>query len=159
MSDWHISNNKNIFIQKSDKGNSVVLLDKDKYLEGMSKILNSNAKFEMLQFDHDKELNYILNLKKKMINVLKDLNNKEEITEDDYNHLYHCGSCPGILYGMAKVHKPVTYRCPSLQPILSAINIAKLLVPLLTTLTSNDFTIKDSFSFVFMCLILIVHII
>ena len=42
----------------------------------MSKILNNSAKFEILQFDHDKELNYILNLEKKIVNVLKDLNNK-----------------------------------------------------------------------------------
>ena len=62
----------------------------------MSKILNNNAKFEMIQFDHDKELNYVLNLEKKMINVLKYLNNKGEITEVDYNHLHPCGSRPGI---------------------------------------------------------------
>ena len=58
----NLSNNKNIIMQKSDKGNGVVLLDKDKYLEGMYKILNNNAKFEMLQIYHDKELNYVLNL-------------------------------------------------------------------------------------------------
>ena len=85
--------------------------------------------------------------------VLKDLKNKEEITEVDYSHLYQCSSCLGILYGMAKAHKPVINQCPSLQPILFAINtpsykLAKLLVPLLTPLTSNNFTIKDSFSFV-----------
>ena len=73
----NLSSSKNMIIQRSDKGNSIVLLDKDKYLEGMSKILSNNAKFEMLQFDHDKEFNYILNLEKKIINVLKDLNNKE----------------------------------------------------------------------------------
>ena len=67
----------------------------------MSEILNNNAKFEMLQFDHDKELDYILNLQKKIINVLQDLNNKEEITEVDSNHLHPCGSRPGILHGMA----------------------------------------------------------
>ena len=80
------SNNRNIIIQTSDKGNSVVLVDKDKYLEGMCKILNNNAKFQMLQFDHGKELNYILNLEKNVINVLKDLKNKEETTKVDYNH-------------------------------------------------------------------------
>ena len=31
----------------------------------MSKILNSNAKFKLRQFDYDKELNYILNFEKK----------------------------------------------------------------------------------------------
>ena len=53
---------------------------------------------------------------------------------------------------MAKVHKPVTDRCSSLRPILSEISTpsykpAKFLVPLLKPLTSNDYTIKDSFSF------------
>ena len=62
----NLSNNKNIIIQKSDKGNNVVLLDKDKYLEGTYKISNINVKFEMLQFDHDKEINYVLNLEKKL---------------------------------------------------------------------------------------------
>ena len=79
----NLSNNKNIVIKKSDKGNSVVLLDKDKCLEGLSKLLNNITKLELLQFDHDKELNYILNLKKKIINFLTDLNNKEKITEVD----------------------------------------------------------------------------
>ena len=72
----------------------------------MSKILNNNAKFEMLPFDHDKELNYVLNFEKKIINVLKDLSNKKEITEVDYNHPYPCSSRPGILYGLAKVYMP-----------------------------------------------------
>ena len=160
----NLSNDKNIIIQKSNKGNNVVLLDKDKYLEGIYKILNNNPKFETLQFDHDKELNYVLNLEKKIMNVLKDLKKKEEITEVDYNHLYSCGSPPGILYGMAKLHKPMTDQCHSCRSILSAINtpsykLAKFLVPLLTPLTSNDYTIKGSFSFARKYLLLIVHII
>ena len=53
---------------------------------------------------------------------------------------------------MAKLHEPVTDGCPSLPPIPFTINVpsyklAKFFVPLLTSLTSNDFTIKDSFSF------------
>ena len=53
---------------------------------------------------------------------------------------------------MAKVHKPVTDRCSTLGPILSALStpsykLAKFLVLLLKPLTSNDYTIKDSFSF------------
>ena len=113
------SNDKNIIIQKSDKDNSVLLLGKDKYLEGMSKILYNKTKFETLQFDQDKELNYVfivLNLEKKIIIVVENLNNKEEITEVDYNHPYPCGSYPGIVYGLAKVHKPVTDRCRLFDP-------------------------------------------
>ena len=50
----------------------------------MSKILNSNAKFKLRQFDYDKELNYILNFEK-ISNVLEDLKNKEKIAEVDYS--------------------------------------------------------------------------
>ena len=89
------SNNKNIVIQKSHKGNSV---KKDKYLERMCKILNNNAKFELLQLDHG-----------------------SEITEIDYNHLYLCSSRPCIC-SLTKVHKPVTDHCSSLRPILLAIS-------------------------------------
>ena len=90
----------------------------------------------MFQFDHDKEFNYVLNVEKNIINVLKKLNNKKEITEVDYNNLYPCGSRPDTLYGLTKVHRPMTYQCPSRRPILSTINtlsykLAKFLVPLL----------------------------
>ena len=68
----------------------------------MSKIFNKNSKFELLQLDSDKELNYILNLEKKITNVLKDLKSKEEV---DYNHLHLSDSCLGISYHLTKVHK------------------------------------------------------
>ena len=57
----NLSNKKNIIIQ----GSNIVILDKDKYLEGMYRILSNNIKFEMLQFDHNKELNFVLKLEKK----------------------------------------------------------------------------------------------
>ena len=42
-----------------------MLKDRDKYLEEMSKMLNNDAKFEMLRFDHDKKMN-VLNLRQKI---------------------------------------------------------------------------------------------
>lgn len=69
----------------------------------MSELLNNNAKFEMFQIDHDKDFNYVLNYRKKVIIVLKDLN-KDEITEVDYNHMYPSGCLSGILYGFVNVH-------------------------------------------------------
>ena len=62
------------------------------------------------------------------------------------------GSKPGILYGQAKVHKPVEDNCPSFRPILSAIgtptyHLAKFFVPILKPLTENEYTVHDSFSF------------
>ena len=75
---------------------------------------------------------------------------KEKIIDDPlYQQLYPSGSRPGVLYGLPKVHK----KGVPMRPILSSIgtcgyNIAKFLVPFLQLLTINDYTIKDSFSFV-----------
>ena len=57
------------------------------------------------------------------------------------------------MYRSCKIHKPLVNGFPKLRPILSALNTstykwAKLFVPLLQYLTSNQFTLKDSFEFV-----------
>ena len=70
----------------------------------------------------------------------------------EYDSIYPTGSRPGILYGSAKIQKPITDNCPSFRPILSAIdtptyNLAKFLVPILWPLNVNEFTVHDSFSF------------
>ena len=54
--------------------------------------------------------------------------------------------------GLCKVHKDIIDNCPPFRPILSAINtptykLAKFLVPILKSLTSNEHTVKDSFAF------------
>ena len=61
--------------------------------------------------------------------------------------------CPlEILYGQTKVHKPVINNFPSIRPILDAIKtpsykLAKFLVPILSPLAINEYTVKDSFAF------------
>ena len=96
---FNLINNKNIVIQKSDKG---ILFDKDKYFEGVSKVLNNNYKSEMFKFDHDKEFRGKKNRFRENTNVLKDLK-KEDITEVIYNHANSCGSHLGVLYDLALV--------------------------------------------------------
>ena len=56
------------------------------------------------------------------------------------------------MYGLCKVHKDIIDNCPNFRPILSAINtlsykLANFLVPTLKSLTSNEYTVKDSFAF------------
>ena len=60
------------------------------------------------------------------------------------------GSRSGILYGLCKVHKQLVDNCPPFRPIRSAIKtptykLAKFLVPLLEPITTNMYTIKNSF--------------
>ena len=78
--------------------------------------------------------------------------NDRIIDESTYKELSPSGSKPGVLYGLPKVHKPCKNGVPPFRPILSAIGtptyaLAKFLVPLLASLTVNDYTVKDSFSF------------
>ena len=62
------------------------------------------------------------------------------------------GTRPGIIFGLCKVQKDTIDNCPPFRTILSAINtptykLAKFLVPVLKSLTSNKYTVKDSFAF------------
>ena len=95
----------------------------------------------------------LLILQKKVTDLLKKLKNKNTIIEETYNKLKPVGSKPGTFYGSAKVHKPLKNGLPPFKPILSAIGtptykLVKFLVPALSVITQNEFTVKDSFTFV-----------
>ena len=84
---------------------------------------------------------------------MKKLKNKNVISEETFNKLRLVGSKAGTLYGSAKVHKHFINVLPPLRPILSAIGtptykLAKFLVPVLSDITQNGITVKDSFTFV-----------
>ena len=74
------------------------------------------------------------------------------MTEKTRKSLKPVGTRPGIMNSSCKVHKASVENCPPLRPILSALNtttykLAKVLVPILKPLTTNEFTVKDSFYF------------
>ena len=84
---------------------------------------------------------------------MKKFKNKNTISEETYNILRPVGSKPGTLYGPAKVHKSLKNGLPPFRPILSAIGtpickLTRILVPLQSDITQNEFTVKDSFTFV-----------
>ena len=63
---------KNIVIQKSDKGNSVVVVDKAD-LDKMDNLLNDTRKFEKINLKNDGILNFDINQEKRVENILKKL--------------------------------------------------------------------------------------
>ena len=144
--------NKDIIIQKAEKGNTVVITDKDKYNEGVKRAISDSKKFAQLNITPYKYLNYIINVEKKFKQHFKDLLDNGKISKDEYDKISPKGSRPGIFYGNPKIHKPVVDNLPKFRPILSAIdtpgyNLAKFLIPILEPLTNNELTIKASFSF------------
>ena len=68
--------------------------------------------------------------------------------------MYSCGSAPARIYGTPKMHKfSPSDSFPKLHPIVSSIgtfnyNLSRFLCYLLSPLLPNDYSCKDTFSFV-----------
>ena len=86
-----LSKNKNVVTQKSDKGNSVVFIDKIVYTISVKKLLAIPRQFAKLSIDLNKKLNFILNCEQEVIDILKEIKNKNQTNEDLYNKLCPVG--------------------------------------------------------------------
>ena len=75
---------------------------------------------------------------------------KKALDKQTYNRIRPCGSKPGVMYGLTKIHK----TGDPIRPIISSVGtynykVAKYLVEILTPLLDNNTTIlKDTFDFV-----------
>ena len=56
----NLSKSKDIVIQKSDKGNYVVIVDKDTYIKRMKNLLSDQRKFEKVTLKNDALLNFCI---------------------------------------------------------------------------------------------------
>ena len=97
-------------------------------------------------------MSFAVNQEKRVGNIFKKLVASNSIPEETRKSLKLVGTRPGIMYGLCKVRKNISDNCPPFRLILSAINtpnykLAELPVPILKSLTSNEYTVKDSLSF------------
>ncbi|XP_037791227.1 uncharacterized protein LOC119586540 [Penaeus monodon] len=121
----------------------VVILNKCDYQHKLLNILSDRTKFKRITIEVSTHLLYLEDKLKRLLRTIK-----SSINENTYNFLSTSGSRPGLLYGLPKVHKP---NIP-LRPIISSIgtfnyNTAKFLVPIISPLTANQYTIENSTSF------------
>ena len=85
---------------------------------------------------------------------LRKLKQKNFFNEIECDKLYPSGSAPACIYGTPKMHKfSSSDSFPKLRPIVSSIgtfnyNLARFLCDLLSPLVPNDYSCKDTFSFV-----------
>ena len=118
-------------IMKPDKRNGVVILDPKLYNTAIEEIISDTSKFEKLNEDPTLKRNEI-----------------------EYDNLYPSGSAPARIYGTPKMHKFSSIDSfPKLHLIVSSIgtfnyNVARFLCDLLSPLVPNDYSCKDTFSFV-----------
>ena len=79
---------KSIVIQKSDKGNSVVILDRPTYVEKVKEIIADTSKFRKLKIKPGKDYNYIINQQLRITDALYKLNQKGALSDADYKRLF-----------------------------------------------------------------------
>ena len=85
---------------------------------------------------------------------LRKLKQKIFFNENEYDKLYPYGSVPARIYGNPKMLKfPSSDYFPKLRPIASSVgtfsyNLAPFLCDLCSPLVPNDYSCKDTFSFV-----------
>ena len=78
----NLSKNKDIVIQKSDKGNSVVIVDKDTYIKRMENLLSDQRKFEKVTLKNDAFLNFLVNQEKRIDTIFKNLVHSNSMSKE-----------------------------------------------------------------------------
>ena len=116
-----LSKNKNIVIQKSDKGNSVLIVDKETFIKRMENLLSVQRKFERVALKNDAFLNFVVNQEKGVDNIFKNLVDSNSMSKEMRKSIKRVGTRPGTIYGLCKVHKQEADGCPPFRPILSAL--------------------------------------
>ena len=77
----NLTKNKNLVIQKADKGNTVVIINKNDYKTKIKNILSDSTKFKKLEFGDNKQLTFLINSEKKLKDIIKPLYQKQCLTK------------------------------------------------------------------------------
>ena len=67
----------------------------------MKAIISGSSKFEKLDIQEEKHLHFILNIEKRLREIIKPLYEKDSFTKSEFLKICPTGSKPGILYGEA----------------------------------------------------------
>ena len=139
--------NDDIVVSRFDKGNGVVILNKEDYLRKMQEIIDGH------QFCKVRQRINAVNPAQKDEDVLKKLLNEllldGHISERLHSSVQPHSLSPARIYGLPKIHKN---GCP-LRPILSMVGtpqymVAKMLHTILKPLIKTENTCADSFELV-----------
>ena len=95
-----LSKNKDIVIQKSDKGNSVVIVDKETYIKRMENLLSDQRKFERVTLKNDAFLNFVVNQEKRIDTIFKNLVDSNSMSKEMRKSIKPVGTRLGTTYGL-----------------------------------------------------------
>ena len=143
-----LRNNDSIIICKPDKGNGVVIIDKNDFMNKMLDLLNDPSKFKKIDTDPT------LKREGQLQRFLRNLKGSRIFDDFSYEKVYPSGSQCGRMYGLPKLHKVSSQgQIPPFRPVVSSINtynyqLARLLSDYLTPLLPTQHCAKDTFNFI-----------
>ena len=112
----NLSSLKNIIIQKSDKRNSIVLMNRDDYINRMETLYQIQSIFKNSRYQKTRITTTLRLNKKRLVDVLDTLHEKNATTPDNKTILTPDGPSSARLYGIPKIHKakyrPIICKIP-----------------------------------------------
>ena len=100
-----------LIITKADKGNTVVIMKREVYVNKMMDILNDSSKFQEVEGENNTDRLI------KIQNFLCRQHKAGVFTDEEYKNVYPSAAGVPIMYGVLKIHKTGS----PLRPILSMI--------------------------------------
>ena len=138
----NIRNNDKIIVLTPDKGNGVVIMDRQICINSCN-VINNASKFKPLTQDPT------ISREARLQRFLRKLKKNNSINEQTYKDMFSRGSQPARLYGLPKLHKLRNPNdTPPVRPIVSSMksynyNLAKYLSTLLSPLIPKEHATKD----------------
>ena len=135
-----------MIITRPDKGNGVVVIDKNVYVKSVEDLFKERSKFRVLK--NDPTIYRQGQLKRRLLNLKK----KGFLDQSTYVKIYPNGSKPARAYGLPKLHK--TYdTTPPFRPIVSSIGtfnyeLASFLGGIVKDIIPSEYSCQDSFTFI-----------
>ena len=134
---------KNVAILKPDRGNGIVLFDTKDYTNSVEHLFKDPKRFQILDTDPT------ITRMKSLQSYLRTLLQKNEITKTEFDLMRPKNAKPARAHGLPKIHKEFL-NIPKFRPIIDTTGtshclVGRYLASLLYSLTTNEFSLKDSF--------------
>ena len=84
-------------MQKSDKANSVVIVDRQDYIKKIDDFLSDQQKFSKVSLKNDSLLNFAINQERHVDKVLKKLVESKSMTDKTRTYLKPVGTRKGVM--------------------------------------------------------------
>ena len=79
----NLAKNNDLVIQKADKDNNIIVLNRSDYISKLSKILEDTSKFKRVNIEEGKALNHLIHMEERIIRLFKSLEDQGKISEKE----------------------------------------------------------------------------